>query len=539
MKESLFTRRDFLKFSLPAAAGLAACQVFPEKKSLIIEPTPQVPPPSTILPEAGEVDQSKEGENKIVWKQEMVVARHPLYKFTLYRGFCTQEDKVFLTNFDGYATAIDVTSGNQIWQWREDKGLVYGNDEKNIYVTRPDHRLCALDLQTGKLKWEMPFAANQTRDWPVFVGQEEMLHKKDTLYLPCRGIKGPEEGNFFIAVDRETGRFLWQSKDYSKIYSVTDQTLLVASGPHYAINWYGLDPRTGQEKWRSSLPDLWSPQDPSVVSKDLFFFPLGTKKGDVLVAANIDSGKILWQSEKTGLVSSYSSIPNYRRRTLSEIAIYAMGFEDQEHMQGRFLTAIDRKTGKELWSRDFGDYDRYIVDEFRQLIILSDPLSSERRYISAVSTLTGKEIWRNNDFSLLEAAGIVKETLVGGCYPSSGKTDLGIGGTTLAFGLDIKTGEQKWQLTHDQSSLPMAFGDKIIFTTRDAQDKHLLSILHPETGQLLSLVPLPEAPWSQVYVFRKGVLVADTGPSVSREILWDWTTWRPQQWKHTLCGIKL
>jgi outer membrane protein assembly factor BamB len=126
-----------------------------------------------------------------------------------------------------------------------------------LYLGLLDHRLIALDAQTGELRWEF-----MTQD----IVTASPVVARGMVYA------GSWDG-FIYALDAATGELIWQREAHNSVrpsVAVQDGTLFATDD---GGNLYILDARTGQEQLMFRTPDsgIASP----VAANGLVYFPSG------------------------------------------------------------------------------------------------------------------------------------------------------------------------------------------------------------------------------------------------------------------------
>lgn len=469
------SRRDFLKLAGLGTAGFLVSGCAIENRATSTEKTPKPPtgivlPPTELAPAKPtpiEIKptptkptkptpaETKEVKQGILWTQEL------LFSSKKREAFFVNQDKLFLATPEGYPAAFNLATGKKLWQW-EERGIVYGAEPETVYMVRSDKRLYALDAPTGETKWKTVFGVdeftkNRNIDWPLWIGAE-------TLHLPF-GMLSFGINNVFANIDKKTGNILWWGNGRdgndsdpwirgSTIVALTKETLLVFFP--YWQELVGFVPSTGEKKWVRSGGYYFS--------QNSF---LWWKDGG-LAAFEIDSNKQLWQTERNNFTEIIGLSPN---------RIYA-SFEEKDK---RSLTVLDLQTGKELWNQQNFFSDGYhFVGEIKETTILGH---ENLGYTHALEASTGTTLWINDDLRLSRLAGISKNTLIAEYNnPDSSPPFL--------FGLDPATGGRKWRLELSQvTHEAIIFHDKVIYGNGRA-----LTVLDPETGALLSTIPLPDQP---------------------------------------------
>jgi len=498
------SRRDFLKLAGLGTTGFLVSGCAIENRAISTEKAPKLPtgialPPTKLAPTKPTPTETKEAKQGILWTLEL------LFSSKKREAFFTNQDKLFLATPEGYPAAFNLATGKKLWQW-EERGIVYGAEPETVYMVRSDKRLYALDTQTGQTKWKVVPGASDSIEvsFPMMIGKQTVhLRFEDKGY--CLGCSS------FLSIDKKTGQILWwensPNRSFFKYYIQSESTIIIVPYGYASAQDYvrGVDPTTGREKWALEEGVFPFPGDIGHVdalanirkahfTEDRLFCRRRIKTGSgttddtsVITAIDLDSGKEIWRSESKGK-NQYE--PSYEEViSVSPTAVYALcstGFRQESTW---LLIALDRQTGEELWlgpdmhhvwaqMREVSGWD--LVGEIEGTAILSN---ENLGYTHGIDVASGKERWENDDLRISHLVGISKNTLIAEYNnPDSSPPFL--------FGLDPATGGRKWRLELSQvTHEAIIFHDKVIYGNGRA-----LTVLDPETGALLSTIPLSDQP---------------------------------------------
>ena len=423
---------------------------------------------------------TEETRGTILWARPLLIPpRAP--SAVAYLGqprdaFFVHEDAVFFADPGGYPAALDLNTGNPLWQW-EDKGIVYGVEPQTVYIVRSDQRLYALDTRTGQIKWKTIFGLsdNVQADWPLWIG-------KQTLYLPFRDLGFCLGCPYLVSIDKNTGQILWWDSNGLE-YEYSESTVIVTLGGGHIR---GLHPITGNAKWDLQLAHGYGERH-FILENRLYCKLQGVAGGapGPIAAIDLDSGKSIWEVGK-----DYQQRGEYYTDIVAVspalvYAIYATGYHEEAPWH---LSVLDRQTGEELWTwPDFahiwaGSRERpgyHFVGELEGTTIISH---RNLGYTYRVEFRSGSVLWKNDDLVLNHLVGVSRNTLIalGGSSPDS----------PFLFGLDPATGERRWRLELVQlTAQPIILQDRIIYGSGQS-----LVVLDPETGTFMLTIPLPDRP---------------------------------------------
>jgi outer membrane protein assembly factor BamB len=230
-------------------------------------------------------------------------------------------------------------------------------EEGRVYVTFGSPGTACLDTQTGKVIWERrDIQCNHYRG----AGSSPILHG-DLLIMNFDG----SDAQFITALDKRTGKTVWRKDrsidfkdlgadgkpraegDFRKAFAtphvatINGKPLLISQGANAT---YGYDPLTGDEFWRVEERTSHSGGTRPVVGHGLIFFPSGWSQGQVLAVkpggvGDVTSSHIAWRVTK--------AVPKKPSLLLVDDLLYMIS-------DGGVATALDAKTGEQVWSERVG-----------------------------------------------------------------------------------------------------------------------------------------------------------------------------------------
>jgi outer membrane protein assembly factor BamB len=226
-----------------------------------------------------------------------------------------------------------------------------------VYITFGSPGTACLDAKTGKLLWERrDIECNHYRG----AGSSPILHG-DLLIMNFDG----SDAQFIIALDKKTGKTVWRKDrsidfkdlgadgkpksegDFRKAFAtphvamIDGKPLLISQGANAA---YGYNPVTGEEYWRVEERSSHSGGTRPVVGFGLVFFPTGWSQGQLLAVKPGGSGDVTGSHVAWRVTKAAAKKPSL---LLVDDLIYM-------NNDGGIVTAIEAKTGKEVWSERIG-----------------------------------------------------------------------------------------------------------------------------------------------------------------------------------------
>jgi len=158
-------------------------------------------------------------------------------------GAALADGTVYVGSSDNKLYAFDAASGAYRWPAFEAQGDIWSTpvvDQGTVYVTSMDKRVYALDAATGQPKWPKPFGANgAVPSTPALAG--------DRLYVGALD-------NRLYALDKATGEVAWSFKADNWFWCdplVVNGVVYVGGLDHQV---YALDAATGEPRWAKPFP---------------------------------------------------------------------------------------------------------------------------------------------------------------------------------------------------------------------------------------------------------------------------------------------
>jgi len=207
---------------------------------------------------------------KLIWSYEEAGAGYSTVSVADGRIYTMGEDEKSC-----FALCIDATDGTKIWKQSFSRPGAEGDYNRNfgygprstptvdgdrLFVFSETGTLASLDRASGKVLWKIDVVADHGGEIPVWGYSESPLVDGDRVLVT------PGKSNFMIAVDRLTGKKIWNSKGvdtpahYASIVQGTAGTTsyyVTASGP----GLLAFDTKTG----RSLFADIATGNDVAVI----------------------------------------------------------------------------------------------------------------------------------------------------------------------------------------------------------------------------------------------------------------------------------
>lgn len=273
------------------------------------------------------------------------------YRFPCY-PLVSGDGNVYLTTNNGALYALNAFTGELKWSILENASQVYSNPAgfpyyyvyrpaqsgELVFFNTPDSSLCAVNTETGQLKWKHQSEADfitypAVSGNKVFVGDEKgILFALDTdsgqekwryqtdasiIYPPAAKkneiFLGSTDGTLYV-LDSETGKPKWQ---YSGANRIESSPVIKGNSVYMAASngkLFSLDIKKRHLKWKFDVEGFVVSQP--VVYKDLVY--MGSNDGK-LYALSADKGEPIWAYESKGNFVNQVAIANNRIYAIADI----------------------------------------------------------------------------------------------------------------------------------------------------------------------------------------------------------------------------
>tara|TARA_Y100001956_G_scaffold22634_1_gene22291 strand:- start:4310 stop:5473 length:1164 start_codon:yes stop_codon:yes gene_type:complete len=314
-----------------------------------------------------------------------------------------------------------------------------------VFVASRDGKVKALDPETGKTLWEQTIEVDDVS--PRLSGGLTAGYSQ--LFI------GSENGEV-IALDEETGELNWRVEVDGEVLAApaTDSNLVIVHTNKGTV--LALDQNDGIQKWAISteVPNLTlrGNSAPVTVSGGVFW---GTANGR-LAAAIAERGQLIWQ-QPIGLPQGATEIDRLVDVDATPLVLgstlYIIGYNGQ-------LTAIDLRTGKPAWKRNYSSATDIASDGSRLFVV------TDKDHLAAFDARSGTELWKNER---LEHRLLTAPTVING-YVVVGDTE------GYLYWVDRNSGEFVAKQQVDSSGFavpPVVIPGGYVLTTRDGNVKKL------------------------------------------------------------------
>ena len=140
------------------------------------------------------------------------------------------KDLFFIVDYNNVLKAFSIKDGNEVWGAKTEKALIRSQqklsiiiiDEK-IYFNNSIGDISAIDIETGNLIWQIPTQSTIMYDQAFFLQTSVIIADREALYFS-------NNKNEFFSIDTTTGNIKWKQKINSTLRpTLIDNYLLTVS----------------------------------------------------------------------------------------------------------------------------------------------------------------------------------------------------------------------------------------------------------------------------------------------------------------------
>ena len=212
------------------------------------------------------------------------------------------KDKFFVIDLNNILKSYSIKDGKEIWSIKTEDTLIRTQKKlsmvivnKIIYFNNSIGDISAVDIASGELLWQSPTQSTLVYDEGFFLENSDIIADKDTLYFS-------NNKNQFFSIDINTGILNWQQKINSNSRStLIDNYIFTVSIEGYLI----IIEKVSGNIIRST--DIFKNFKPKKRSK---IKPVGFIVGLYNIYLTTDNGKLLIIDTVTGVTSSVIKIDN-------------------------------------------------------------------------------------------------------------------------------------------------------------------------------------------------------------------------------------
>ena len=146
------------------------------------------------------------------------------------------KDKFFLIDYENILRAYSIKEGNEIWNIKTENSLIRSKKklslvivDNKIYFNNFSGDISAVDIVSGELLWQTPTQSNLVYDEAIFLKTSDIVANKETLYFS-------NNKNQFFSLDIQTGTINWKQNINSTLRpTLIDNYIFTISSEGYLI----------------------------------------------------------------------------------------------------------------------------------------------------------------------------------------------------------------------------------------------------------------------------------------------------------------
>lgn len=275
----------------------------------------------------------------------------------------------------------------ELWSGRYGKGvdqlyikLIPEHEGSKVFAADRDGRVIALDLESGDELWEVRNKKLRISGGPGVGGGAVLVGTSDAEV---------------IAFDTETGEETWRTKVSSEVLApprIDGATAVIRTGDG---KLFGLNVETGKRKWiyDRSIPTLTlRGTSPPVIHEGLVI--AGFDNGR-LAALDLESGKQQWE-QRISIPSGRSDLERMvdidAEPTIYDDTVFVASFQGS-------VAAVSLYDGQLLWTRDLSAYTALAVDYAHVYV------TDEKGNVWALSRDSGTAVWKQEGLAARQLTG--------------------------------------------------------------------------------------------------------------------------------------
>jgi outer membrane protein assembly factor BamB len=213
-------------------------------------------------------------------------------------------DRAFIGGGDGYVYALDAKTGREVWRFKT-QGRIRSSPayaDGTVYLGSADGCLYALDAQTGKERWKFESEGTQLES-AKFRFDRRSIFSSPAIGESMISVGGKD--GFLYGLDQKTGKERWRF-DHKMSWVTSSPALgdgLALAGSGTGMFFQGVDLSTGREKWHVATRSFVFGSG-AVASGAVYF---GDASGELYCLA-VPTGAKLWQLRLPGPIVSTPAI---------------------------------------------------------------------------------------------------------------------------------------------------------------------------------------------------------------------------------------
>ena len=206
-----------------------------------------------------------------------------------------KDDVFYVVDYKNILRSISIQDGSEIWNLKTEESLTKSNtkisialDEKNIYFNNSIGDITAVDIKSGQLVWQLPTQNNNISQNAFQLSNSELVINENTIFFS-------NNKNEFYSIDTATGLINWKTEISSDLKPVVIGKLVITISEKGYL--YVVDKKSGNIMRINDLFKDYKDKKRKQIKPTGFFIALNkiylTNSDGKLIIVNSNEGNIL------------------------------------------------------------------------------------------------------------------------------------------------------------------------------------------------------------------------------------------------------
>ncbi len=206
-----------------------------------------------------------------------------------------KDDVFYVVDYKNILRSISIQDGSEIWNLKTEESLTKSNtkisiahDEKNIYFNNSIGDVTAVDIKSGQLVWQLPTQNNNISQNAFQLSNSELVINEKTIFFS-------NNKNEFYSIDTATGLINWKTEISSDLKPVIIGNLVITISEKGYL--YVVDKKSGNIIRINDLFKDYKDKKRKQIKPTGFFIALNkiylTNSDGKLIIVNSSEGNIL------------------------------------------------------------------------------------------------------------------------------------------------------------------------------------------------------------------------------------------------------
>ena len=197
------------------------------------------------------------------------------------------KDKFFAVDFENVLRCYSIVTGDEIWNYKTDQTLIKSQQKLSIAINKSNESiyflnslgdLTAIEIETGNLIWQTPTQSTDIYENSFMLNNSEIIYANNSIYFS-------NNENEFFSIDAKTGVVKWKQTINSNLTPLFIDNLL------FTITLEGyltiLDPRNGNIVRMTNIFDRIKK------AKKKQIYPTGFVTGKSKIYTSLSNGELI------------------------------------------------------------------------------------------------------------------------------------------------------------------------------------------------------------------------------------------------------